>query len=180
MRVESVEAENIELNKVHLHLYVEGMKEALRFGEKLNSLKGEDVDITVDKHRQKRSKNANDMLWSCIGDIAKELGADKNAVYLQMLRSYGKYTYICVPPQAVDAVKKQWRETEELGDININGKQAKQLLCYFGSSTYNSREFAKLLDGVIEEMHNMGLETPSEKDERLMLEKWAKEVEESG
>lgn len=139
--------------------------------EPLEELKDCDIDIDVKKHRKRRSLDANALLWKCLGDIAASLRADKWDVYLQMLKRYGKYTYICVKPSVVDAVKAQWRECEVIGDIQINGQDAVQMLCYFGSSTYDSREFSVLLDGVISEMKEMGLETPCSEEMRQALER---------
>lgn len=127
---------------------------------------GQDRDKLFDitEHREKRSRDANALLWACLGEIAGALRSDKWTVYLQMLKRYGKYTYICVKPKVVEAVKKQWRESEEIGRVNINGQEAVQMLCYFGSSTYDSKEFSILLDGVISEMKEMGLETPADRE----------------
>jgi hypothetical protein len=94
-----------------------------------------------------------------------------------MLKRYGKYTYICVKPAVVEAVKAQWRECEEIGRVNINGQEAVQMLCYFGSSTYNTKEFSVLLDGVISEMKEMGIEAPTSEDMRRALEQWGKQHE---
>ena len=87
-----------------------------------------------------------------------------------MLKRYGQYTYICVKPKAVEAIKKQWRECEEIGHITIDGQDSVQMLCYFGSSTYNSKEFSILLDGVISEMKEMGLETPADRELKRAIE----------
>lgn len=134
--------------------------------------KGKLFDIT--EHKQKRSLNANALLWHCLGEIANALNTDKWEVYLQMLKRYGKYTYICVKPSVVESVKKQWRECEVLGDIEINGQKAVQMLCYFGSSTYDSKEFSVLLNGVISEMEEMGLATPESEELERIMEQWAK------
>lgn len=139
----------------------------------------EKLSIKAVKYREKRSLDANAMLWACIGEIAASLRADKWDIYLQMLRRYGKYTHICVKPSVVDAVKKQWREVEEIGEININGQKAVQMLCYFGSSTYDSREFSVLLDGVISEMKEIGLTPPPSEDMMRALEKWEKQHQQS-
>lgn len=125
-------------------------------------------DIT--EHREKRSRDANALLWACLGELAGALRSDKWTVYLQMLKRYGQYTYICVKPKAVEAIKKQWRECEEIGHINIDGQDSVQMLCYFGSSTYNSKEFSILLDGVISEMKEMGLETPADRELKRAIE----------
>ena len=136
----------------------------------------EKLSISAVKYRNHRSLDANRMLWACIGDIAAALRADKWDIYLQMLKRYGKYTYICVKPSVVDAIKAQWRECEVIENININGKEAVQMLCYFGSSTYNTKEFSVLLDGVVSEMKEMGLEPPPSQDMKRALEELERRV----
>lgn len=129
-------------------------------------------DLT--EHKEKRSNNANRLLWECLGELAVALKSDKWSIYLLMLKRYGKYTYICVKPNAVESMQKQWRESEIIGDIDINGEKAVQMLCYFGSSTYNTQEFSHFLDGVISEMAEVGLPTPAEKDLERAVAQWEK------
>ena len=143
------------------------------FGQDRNKL----FDIT--EHKEKRSLSANGLLWACLGELASALHSDKWTVYLQMLKRYGTYTYICVKPYAVDAIKKQWRECEEIGKINIGGQESVQMLCYFGSSTMNTKEFSALLDGVISEMKEMGLDTPADRDLERALKKLEEQNESS-
>lgn len=131
-----------------------------------------ELDIEIKKYRKKRSLDANALLWYCIGKMANALREDKWNIYLNLLKSYGQYTYIVVKEKAVRKMKECWRECEEVGEITINGEKAIQLLCYYGSSTYDTKEFSILLDGTIQEMKNIGLQTPSSKEMRLALEKW--------
>lgn len=145
---------------------------ALSEVEKIQNL--DRLSIEAKKYRPKRSLDANALLWACLSEIAVELGTDKWSVYLAMLKRYGKYTYICVKPSVVDAVKAQWRECEEIGRININGQEAVQLLCYFGSSTYDTKEMSVLIDGVLSEMREMGLETPASGEVRRAIEEYEK------
>ena len=140
--------------------------------EVFDKTKDKPLNIDIKQFRDGRSKDANALLWACIGEIAVALRTDKWSVYLLMLKRYGQYTYICVPPQAVDMVKRQWREVEEIGDIKINGRDAIQLLCYYGSSTYDTKQFSALLDGVISEMQEIGLEPPTSEEMRHCLEEW--------
>lgn len=144
--------------------------------EELNVLgQMEQIDIKADKHRKRRSLDANGTLWLCLGKMAEKLRTDKWELYLRMLKQYGQYTYICVKPNMVDAVKATWRESEVVGDIDINGRQAVQMLCYFGSSTYDSKQFSVLLDGVIYEMKELGLTPPTPKELRRVIEQWEKQ-----
>ena len=130
------------------------------------------LSIEANKYRKKRSLEANALLWACLGEIAAALHTDKWEVYLLMLKRYGKYTYICVKPNMVEAVKSYWRECEDIGPITINGAEAEQLLCYFGSSTYNTKEMSVLIDGVISEMKEIGLQPPLTRDVQNALKQW--------
>lgn len=145
--------------------------------EEVSNLKDCKLSIEAEEYKEKRSLNANGMLWSCLDRIAKAMTppADKWDIYLQMLKRYGKFTYICVKPNVVEAVKKQWRECEVIGEVNINGQTAVQMLCYFGSSTMDTKEFSVLLDGVVSEMREMKLPVPPTGDMRRAIELWEKQ-----
>lgn len=141
----------------------------------VEGIKDEKLSIKAVKYRAKRSLNANALLWECIGRLATVLRADKWDVYLLMLKRYGKFTYICVKENVVEAVKHQWRECEVIGEVTINGKKAIQMLCYFGSSTYDTAEMSALIDGVMSEMREMGIETPTDERTKAALERWEAE-----
>jgi hypothetical protein len=130
------------------------------------------IDVSIDVHREKRSTDANGLLWHCIGELTNVTGRDKWEEYLSLLRQYGKYTYIVVKEKAVEDMKKQWREVEIVGEYDMHGEKGVQLLCYFGSSTYNTKEFSKLLQGTFYEMQQAGLQPPPSSDMRRALEKW--------
>ena len=135
-------------------------------------LEGKDLDVEIKTHSEKRSKDANALLWACLGDISRAIHADSWGIYLAMLKRYGKFTYIVVKPEAVQAVMKQWRETEIVGDIDIHGTKGVQMLCYYGSSTYNTKEMSDLLEGVISEMGEMGLQKPASSTLKRAMEEW--------
>ena len=135
-------------------------------------MQDQDLRVKVVRYRKKRSLSANAMFWHCIGEISKAMQVDKWDVYLQMLKEYGKYTYICVRPEMVDAVRSQWRESMIWNSVDVNGEEAVQMLCFFGSSSYNSKEMSVLIDGTIETMKELGLDTPMSQDIRVALEQW--------
>lgn len=134
----------------------------------------ERLTITAKKWRQKRSLDANAMLWSCLGGIAHKTGRSAWDEYLDALKKYGQFTYVIVKENAVEAVKRNWRECQVVGDINVNGTKAVQMLCFYGSSTYNSKEFSILLNGVISDMKDLGLQPPPTREMRMVLERLEK------
>lgn len=149
--------------------------ETVELPDIFDKTRDKDLNLEIKQHRNHRSKDANALLWECIGRLAVALRADKWDIYLLMLKRYGQYTYIVVPPNAVEMVARQWRECEVIGDININGRDGVQMLCYYGSSTYDTKQFSVLLDGVISEMKEIGLTAPTSEDMRRSIEEWEKQ-----
>lgn len=136
----------------------------------LEQFQGMDLDISLAKHREKRSKDANACLWACLGDIAEALHTDNWSVYLYMLELYGQFEYVLVRTEAVEALTKVWRTVRVLDEADgMTG-----VLCFFGSSTYNTKEFSRLLDGVISEMKEMHIPTPPSEEMQAMIEEMEK------
>ena len=103
--------------------------------------------------------------------IGEVLHQDKWNVYLKMIGKYGVFTHIIVKPNVVDKVKEEWRTVKELGEVSVNGMTGIQLQCYFGSSTYNTKEMSVLIDGTVYEAKELGIETlPPDELERMKIE----------
>ena len=129
------------------------------------------LSLEIKRYRQSRSLNANALLWSCLQKIADALGGDKWEWYLRALRKYGQFTMIEMDKDAVAKFKEMYRECEVVGERG----DKYDVLCYYGSSTYNTREFSILLDGVIDDMRQAGIETPTDQDLVRALEAWENE-----
>lgn len=136
----------------------------------------EKLRIEAKKYRNRRSLDANAYLWTLLQKLAEALHSDKWSIYLQMLKRYGQFTYIVVKPNAVDGVKKQWRECEEVGEVDVNGTKAVQMLCYYGSSTYDTKAMSVLIDGVVSECEELGIETMSPAELQRIKERWGVDI----
>lgn len=126
----------------------------------------------VDEYRNRRGRDANACLWWCISRISKALAADSWKVYLQMLKRYGVFETVTCTVDALENLQTKWRESDIVGSRVINNRLYVDVNLYFGSSTYNTKEFSDLLNGVISEMQEMGLETPLPEEIRDALERW--------
>ena len=147
------------------------MNEASAINEVNNIQSCEKLIIKAVKHRNKRSLDANAYCWVILQKIAEVLHQDKWNVYLEMLGKYGVFTHIIVKPNVVDKVKEEWRTVKELGEVSVNGVTGIQLQCYFGSSTYNTKEMSVLIDGIVYEAKELGIETlPPDELERMKVE----------
>jgi hypothetical protein len=136
--------------------------------------KGKALAVEIKQYRQKRSLDANAYLWVLLQKIAEAVNSSKDEVYLQMLERYGVFTHIVVKPHMVDKVKQEWRTVRELGEVTVNGKTGMQLQCFFGSSTYNTKEMSVLIDGVVSECKELGIETMTPDELAGLKNEWGR------
>lgn len=132
----------------------------------------EKLDISMKKHREKRSLDANAYCWVLLQKMAEILKTDKWSLYLQMLKEYGQFTHVVVKEQAVEAMKRQWRECEVLGPIKVGGMTGIQLQCYFGSSTYDTKQMSDFIDGIVREAQELGIDTRTPDEIEHMKAVW--------
>ena len=135
--------------------------EAIRAHRELKPITENDklLSVEIKPHRNRRSLDANAYMWVLLDKIAEVLHTSKDELYIQMLDRYGVFTHTIVKPEAVEMFKLQWRTVRELGEVTVNGKPGVQLQCYFGSSTYDTKQMAKLIDGIVSEAKELDIET---------------------
>lgn len=138
----------------------------------IEKVKDKLLRICVKQHRERRSLDANAYAWVLMQKIAEAIHTDKWSVYLMMLERYSPvFAHIIVRPEAVERVKDEWRTVKVLGPIQVNGSTGIQLQCYFGSSTFDSKEMTSFIDGIVSECKEMGIETlPPDEIERMRRE----------
>lgn len=175
---------------------MKAIAKAIRFGLSINSepeitltLKGNiqdlqawneelkdlaEMDVEVKKHRKKRSLDANAYLWVLLSKMAAVLRTTKDELYLLMLERYGAFTHLIVKKNVVERVKEEWRTVRELGEVTIGKQQGVQLQCYFGSSTYDTKEMSVLIDGIVSEAKELGIETATPAELELMKSEWGR------
>lgn len=135
-------------------------------------MKLETARVEVVKASKRRSLDANAYLWVLLQKIAESVKSDKWSVYLQMLQRYGVFTHVIVKPNAAEAMKREWRTCIELGEVNVNGQTGIQLQCYFGSHTYDTKQMSVLIDGVVSEAKELGIETLTPRELAQMKAEW--------
>lgn len=120
------------------------------------------LTIETKPFRKRRSLNANAYAWKLITDIADVLRYPKETVYLQMLKQYGQSELISV--LAHIPIADYVKYCEEAGESTLNGKLFKHYRVYKGSSEFDTREMAILIDGIVAEAKELNIptETPEE------------------
>ena len=125
-----------------------------------------DKRFEIKEHKERRSLNANAYAWALIGKIADALRISKDELYLDMLKHYGQSQMVSVRSD-ID-VTGYFKYFEKIGETMLQGKAFTHYRIYKGSSEYDTREMAILIDGIIQEAQNLGIDTlPPHEIERI-------------
>lgn len=134
---------------------------------------GKTLDVEIKVHREKRSVDSNAYFWTLIDKLAGKLNVSRSELYLHFLQDYGKvFDYLLVVPEAVERIKSEFRTVVEIGKGKIGEREAIQLQVFYGSSSYNTKEMARLIDGVVYECKLQGIETMTPAEIAELNSKW--------
>ena len=143
----------------------------------LFKLKDDDLDVDIKKHREKRSLTANSYLWVLCRELAKTMESTTSMfdVYKIKLREYSSWwDEIIVSDKIFNYLKKQ--EDEEHAEFRVvdelERKQNKvRARVYLGSSKFDSKEMSRVIDGLVQDCKEQGIDTmPPDELERLIGE----------
>lgn len=113
----------------------------------------------IKEHREKRSLNANAYCWALITKIAEAMKPPlkKEDVYVEMLKNYGQSELVSIVSDVkIDGYFKYY---EKVGQSYLNGKIFTHYRIFKGSSEYDTKEMSLLIDGIVQEAKNLGIET---------------------
>ena len=130
----------------------------------------EKLSIEIKPYREKRSLNANAYAWKLIGEIADIVRSSKDEVYLEMLRKYGQSELISVLSHI--PIEQYVKYCDEVGESKLNGKMFKHYRVYKGSSEFDTREMSILIDGIVGEAKELGIQTETPADLERMKSLW--------
>ena len=147
------------------------------FSGTYDSLKDNPVNIEVKKAAPKRSKSANDLCWVLIDKLAEKTRVPKTDIYRAAIREIGGVSEtVCVQERAVKRLCSGWEKNgigwqTDIMPSKIAG--CKNVILYYGSSTYDTAQMSRLLDLIIQECEQQGIPTLRDEAEEL-LRKWDK------
>ena len=140
------------------------------FTQSYDNLKDKTLNIEIKEHKQKRSLNANALLWKLCNEIGNKLRLSKEEIYLNMLKHYGQSEIVSV--RADVDVNGYFKYFEEIGQGKINGKNFTHYKIFKGSSEYDTQEMSILLDGVVQEAKDLGITVLSASELDLIKREW--------
>jgi len=144
--------------------------------------KGKDIlSIEASIWREKRSLDANSYLHVLLNKIAEEINISMDEVKLQMVLDYGTIDRdengIKVGlkiPSSVD-ITKYYRYVKKFDERIENDIKFNCFIVYKRTSDLNTKEFSRLLNGVIYEAQQLDIETISPKEKEKMMNLYEQE-----
>ena len=157
-----------QTGKIILTFAVEQKRDAINCYNTLHD--AERLTITVDKHREKRSLNANNYAWALLTAIGNVTKLGKEDVYFQMLKHYGQSEMISVKDGI--PIGQYVKYCEQAGESWLNGTLFKHYKVYKGSSEFTKEEMAVFLDGVVQEAQNLNIDTRTPDEIARLKDLW--------
>lgn len=141
-----------------------------------DQFRGKPVSIDVKAWHPKRSLSANAYAWVLIGKIAEKQKLTKSEVYRSAIREIGGVSdTVCVVDKAVDRLRKNWSEKglgwfTDVVDSKLAG--CTNVTLYYGSSVYDTAQMSALIDGLVQECRQLGIEHLPPQELKAMLARW--------
>lgn len=138
---------------------------------------GKTYTVTVKEHRERRSLDANAYCWVLLDKLAEKLSLPKTEIYRRFIREIGGNSEtVCVLEKAADKLCDGWEhngigwQTERIpskieGCVNV--------ILYYGSSTYDSKQMSRLIDMVVDECKDHGIETLTPMELERLKDRWS-------
>lgn len=130
--------------------------------------------LEIKEYREKRSIDANNYLWVLLDKIAEALGRTKEELYLQYVRQCGPYKDFTLTEEEAKTFRVAWSKlgtgwpTEQV-DYTPDGDRV-VIRAYYGSSQYNTKQMSRLLDMVVQDAKELGIETMPQEELKSLLE----------
>ena len=149
--------------------------------EVVEQLKNENkLNIDLKKYRKKRSINANNYFWKLLQEYCDEKEVDTIEEYKERTKRLGIFRISRVEAKDVETFKKSWEnfgiawfceiyDTEYLQNIEF-----KVLHLYYGSSSFNTKQMSRLINDLVEDCKEVGIETKTPSEIKSLLESWDK------
>lgn len=150
----------------------------------LQEISGKDLRISVKEWKERRSLNSNAYYWQLVGKIADKMRISKPHCHNLMMRRYGQteffdnqIAYTMLPD--TDKTQAIMDEMEEAHfaptSMTREGKDGTRFRAWKllkPSHRFDTKEMSILIDGIVSDAKELGIETLPEDEIRRMKEQW--------
>lgn len=160
--------------------------------EFLGAFMGKGIVVELKRLTKKRSLDANAYFWKLCEELAVKTRQNNDDIYRQLVRQVGVFRPMTIQEEALPTLEKAWSDRgtawfidkvdtyetsfkvkdKETGKVIWQMKPVWEVHCYYGSSTYNTRQMSRLIDSLVEECKAQGIETLTPAELALLKDDW--------
>ena len=140
--------------------------------------KDKGLAVEIKPYRKQRSLDSNSYCWILCQKIAEAIRSTKELVYQKTIRDVGQFEIVPIKNEAVDRWIEVWKSkglgwfAEVMEDSKLPGY--KKVISYYGSSVYDTREMAILIDEIVSQCKELGIETMTPSELALLKQEWGR------
>lgn len=144
--------------------------------EYLDEIKDKELKVQISVWRQDRSLNANNYCWKLLDEIAQRTHSTKEEVYQEIISKVGVFEILPIRNEAVDNFVEKW-QSRGLGWVCNIMRDSKipnytNVIAYYGSSVYNTKEMSRLIDEVVQEAQALNIQTKTPQELAELKNLW--------
>lgn len=135
-----------------------------------------DKEHVAQIRRKGRSLDANAYCWVLLDKLAAHYGVARENVYRQEIQSIGGVSEVlCLREKAVEAFCRSW-ERNGIGWMTDTGpsklKGCVNVTVWYGSSVYDTEQMARLIDAIVQDCRDVGIETMTPREMDALVSRW--------
>lgn len=130
----------------------------------------------IREYTKDRSNRANNYFWKLLQELCELHQIDPIPEYKNRVKELGIFRRFRIETKDIKTFEIMWEskgiawfceiaDTEYVGDIEF-----KIINAYYGSSSFNTKQMSRLIDGVVQDCKAVGIETKTDAEIRSLLE----------
>lgn len=138
------------------------------------------LNIELKKYRKKRSLDANAYFWRLLTELCELAEIDTVEEYKRRIKELGIFRQFKIEKDNIKTFEKMWTAQGiawfcEIADTtHIGDTEFKIINAYYGSSSFNSKQMSRLIDGVVQDCKAYNIETKPQSEIESLLKEWDK------
>ncbi|MEG1011013.1 MAG: hypothetical protein RSD27_09665 [Ruthenibacterium sp.] len=157
-----------------LQLFVKNKPAALRFLDGMKENRTYTAELK--EYHARRSLDANAYFWVLCDKLAVATNLPKTELYRNAIRDIGGNSEtVCVRNEAAGKLADGWTRNGigwfcEAGESKLSG--CTNVTLYYGSSTYDTKQMARLIDNIVQDCEAVGIETKTPEELARLVREW--------
>ena len=135
-----------------------------------------EYSLEIKEKKKKRSLDSNSYMWNLLDKLSAKIGLTKTEIYRAYIREIGGNSDIlCIQNAALEHFRKLW-EVGHIGRFTdtLPSKlpDCTNVIVYYGSSDYDQPTMCRLIDMVVQDCKENGIETLTPAEIAAMNAAW--------